>query len=149
MFKKLSLSDEKSRYLFYWLWVLASRIGPILVIGFKFKVFDGDVKTVYRIAIGFAFVVFWGLIKFWGDFIEYARALPEGLAREVVLGVGHLGPYLIMWGAAIAAKLAVDDFLYITGTMLVFQMVGVIFGAEHKRLRNKILLARGHVRVIK
>lgn len=75
--------------------------------------------------------------------------MEDGFTREILLGIGGIGPYILLWIAGLVAKASVGNFVFITSTFLITNMLGVMFRAEHMRIRNKILLARGHVRVIR
>lgn len=149
MSKWLKLSDEKARYLFYWLSAVVGRVLPIIIVGVKYDVFTRETRWYYKAVILIAFLAFWALIKFWGDFVEFAKDMEDGMGREALLALGRVGPYILLWGAAIAAKVGSDDFLYIASTLAISQGLAIAFSAEHRRLKRKILKARGHVRVIR
>lgn len=146
---RLNLSDEKARYWFYWLYAITSRVGAILAISIKFDLFVAENSTMYKGIVLLCILLFWATLKFWKDFVEWARNMEDGFSREILLGIGGMGPYILLWGAGVAARIAIEDFVWITSAFLLFNMLGVVFGAEHMRLKNKILLARGHVRVIR
>ncbi len=146
---RLNLSDEKARYWFYWLYAITSRVGAIVAISLKYDLFTSEKSTMLKGATFLGILVFWAVLKFWKDFTEWARNMEDGFSREILLGIGGMGPYLLLWGAGLAAKVAIGNLIWITSAFLLFNLVGVVFGAEHMRLKNKILLARGHVRVIR
>lgn len=149
MSKWLKLTDDQGRYVFYWLSAIIGRIVPIIAVGIKYDAFTPEVKWYYKAIILIAFLALWAILKFWHDLVEFARDMQDGLARETVLGIGRLGPYIMLWAAAIAAKVGTQDFLYLSGLLLLCQLCSLGFGAEHKRLKRKILMSRGHVRVIR
>lgn len=146
---RLNLSDEKARYWFYWLYAITSRIAAIAAVSIKFDLFAEEKSTMFKGVVLLVILVFWAVLKFWKDYVEWARNMEDGFSREILLGIGGMGPYLLLWGAGLLAKIAVGDFIWITSAFLICNLLGVAFGAEHMRLKNKILLARGHVRVIK
>ena len=146
---KLNLSDGKARYFFYWLYALVTRVGAIAVVTWKFDLLAEEKSIWIKGGTLLGFLSFSALLKFWSDFVEWARNMEDGYSREILLGLGQIGPYILLWAAGILAKIAINDFVFITSTLLLTNMFGVIFKAEHMRLKNKILLARGHVRVIR
>ena len=122
---RLNLSDEKARYWFYWLFAITSRIGAIAAISIKFDLFKAENSTMFKGAVLLGFLVFWALLKFWKDFVEWAHNMEDGFGREILLGIGRIGPYILLWGAGLAAKVALGQFVRIVAALLLFNLLGV------------------------
>lgn len=147
--KSLIKKATNNKLLSYVLWVIVSRILPIIIIINEFDLVSPDISPVYRWSFAGFFVVFWGGIRFWSDFKDFARDLKEGFPREIFLAITAVGPYLLLYFIGVLATNLTDDFMFIAGTLFWTSLVGSVFRANHMRLRRKLLQERGYVNVLR
>ena len=72
----------------------------------------------------------------------------EGFTREFVVSITEIGPYLLLFGIGLLSNQFSQDFLFISGVLLVTNFVGVFARANHLRLRRQELMGRGYVNVL-
>jgi hypothetical protein len=138
----------KNRYIWYWLWIIISRIVPVTIIGIEYGVFTTETTVSYKFGFAFVFVVLWALFRFWEDLKRMAKEMNEGFMREFIVATTEVGPYLLLFGIGWIASSLAEDFLFISGVLLVSNLVGAVARANHLKLRRKDLLERGWVNVL-
>lgn len=139
----------QSRFFYYWIWIIISRILPASIIGVEYGVFTTETTTAYKFGFAFIFVAAWSLFRFWEDLKRFAREMHEGFMREFIVSVTEIGPYMLLFGIGLLSNQFAQDFLFISGVLLVTNFAGVFARANHLRLRRKELMERGYVNVLR
>lgn len=139
----------KSRFFYYWVWITISRILPVAIIGAEYGIFTSETTTVYKFGFAFLFAAAWSLFRFWEDLKTFSREMHEGFTREFVVSTTEIGPYLLLFGIGLLSNQFSQDFLFISGVLLVTNFAGVFARANHLRLRRKELMERGYVNVLR
>ena len=91
----------------------------------------------------------WLLIKFWSDIKDFALDMKEGFIREFALSAANILPYLLLYGLGYVANSMTEDFMFFAGTLLLTNALGIVFRANHMRLRRQTLQERGYVNVLR
>ena len=150
------MSDNKKRYIFFWLYIFVSKVLALLVIGIQYDLFrpkivdiPGGVTTQYKWSIWVILLLVWFVFTFWENTTVFIRDMEEGIFREILQGVNSLMLPLILWGSGVVAFYFLKDYLFFTGTILVTSLLGVVFRALHNYYRRRVLLLRGYVNVLK
>ena len=138
-----------NQYLFYWLFALVARVLPIGILIHHFELLNPEVSRRYRIGIILMMGFIWVGLKFWSDIKEFALDMPEGFIRELTLSVASVVPYALVYGVGLYAVSLSDDFMFFASTLLWTQALGVLFKANHKRIRRATLKERGYVNVLR
>lgn len=139
----------QSRFFYYWIWIIISRILPVAIIGAEYGIFTTETTTAYKFGFAFIFVAAWSVFRFWEDLKRFAREMHEGFTREFIVSLTELGPYLLLFGLGLLANQFSQDFLFIAGVLMITNAVGVFARANHLRLRRKELMERGYVNVLR
>ena len=104
---------------------------------------------VTQIGFPVIIVIFWALIRFWSEISEAVSTMKEGITRELAKSLMRIGPYILIYSLGFFIEAFYEDYLFITSVLLVTQAAGIVFDANHKRLKRKELVDRGYVNVLK
>lgn len=137
----------KNRYVSYWLWLFVSIGLPILIIGRRFNFMDRTIG--FQVGLPMILVLFWALIRFWSQISDAVSTMPEGLARELTVSFMKIGPYLLLYFIGFFLNTFHEDYMFVTGTLLITQLAGVVLHANYSRIKRKALIDRGYVNVLK
>ena len=150
------MSDNKKRYLFFWLYIFVSKLLALIIVGIQYDLFrpkiediPGGVTTQYKWSIWVILLLVWFVFTFWESTTVFIRDMNEGIFREILQGVNSLMLPLILWGSGVVAYYFIKDYLFFTGTILITSLLGVVFRALHNYYRRRVLLLRGYVNVLK
>lgn len=150
------MTDNKKRYLYFWLDVLVSKILALVIIGIQYDLFRPNIVDTpagitkqYKWSIWVIILFIWFIFSFWESLTVFIRDMKEGVLREILQGFASLFLPLLMWGSGVLAYYFIKDYLFFTGVILVTSMLGVFFKAKSNYHRRKVLLNRGYVNVLK
>lgn len=138
-----------SQYLSYYLWIIVSRVLPIVIIGLEYDLFQKETETTYKVGFVGGILLLWLALRFGADIRDFAKDMREGFFREFSLTIAKSSPYIFMFVVAYLASSMAEDFMFIATTLLVTHLLGSALRANHKRIRRKKLQKRGYVNVLR
>lgn len=147
--KNILISLTNSRVFLYLTHVLFALVAPLVAVTLEYGLYKQETSTTIKVATPVTIVLLWAMFKFWGDIYDSVKTMKEGFAREFILAIMKLGPYILMFSIGLLLKLFYEDYMFIATVLLISQALGVTAKARYTYLKRKELIDRGYVNVLK
>lgn len=147
--KNILISLANSKVFLYLTYILFSFIAPLVAVTLEYGLYKQETSTTIKVATPVTIILLWAVFKFWGDIHDAVKTMKEGFAREFILSIMKLGPYILMFTIGILLKSFYEDYMFIATVLLITQALGVGSRARFTYLKRKELIDRGYVNVLK
>lgn len=143
------MTNIKKKNLYFLGYIFASKILALIIIVWKFGLFESSVSKSYKISMWLTIALIWFVFSFWESVSIFIRDMKEGVVREILHSISSLLLPFLLWISGVLAYNFISDYLFFTGTILVTSMLGTFFRAKHNYFRRQVLIDRGYVNVLK
>lgn len=148
--KTLAKKAYNSSRFWFWAWIAASSVLPVVIIGQEYGLFSDSTSSMFKVGVASVVLAIFLIVRGWNIISEWAYELKEGTVREISIAAIKIMPYFFLMLIGHIVIIMTEEFFFVARVLFFTQAAGVYFRARNRTLkRKKLIEERGYVHVLK